>query len=133
MAQDDLEIVRSMCEAYCGGDYPAALGLLDPEVEWHGTVGGLYEGRTFRGLDEVVATLIDGASAWETHTLEAAEFVDAGDKVVVFWHELGRGKESGVEVETETASLYWVEGGKIVRVAPYMDRDEALEAAGLTE
>lgn len=132
MTLGDVEIVRAMCEAYCSGDYPAALELLDPEVEWHGTVGGLYEGRVFRGHEEVIAGLLEGAGAWETHTLDATEFFDAGDQVVVFWHEAGRGKESGAVVETETAALYRVEGGKVVRVAPYMDRDKALEVAGLS-
>ncbi len=133
MAQTDLEIVRAMCDAYCSGDYPAAIELLDPDVEWRGTVGGLHEGRTFRGHDEVIAGLLEGASAWQSHTLETTEFIDAGDQVVVFWHEVGTGKESGAEVETDTASLYRVEGGKVVRVAPYMNRQEALEAAGLPE
>ena len=28
----DVEIVRAMCDAYCSGDYPSALDLLDPEA-----------------------------------------------------------------------------------------------------
>jgi ketosteroid isomerase-like protein len=36
------------------------------------------------------------------------------------------------EVETDTAVIYTVKDGSVVRVDPYMDRDQALEAAGLT-
>ncbi len=35
MSDANVEIVRAMCESHCSGDYPGALDLLDPEVEWH--------------------------------------------------------------------------------------------------
>lgn len=69
----------------------------------------------------------------KAQTLEVVEFIDADEVVVVFWHEVARGKGSGVEVETDTPVLYSVEGGKVVRVVPFMDRNEALAAAGLRE
>jgi ketosteroid isomerase-like protein len=133
VSEQNVEIVRTMCDAFCAGDYPTALDLLDSEVEWHGTAGGLDEGQVFRGHSEVVAAFIDSAGAWESQILETTELIDADKVVVVFWHEIARGRESGAEVETETAVLYAVENGKIVRVTPFMDRAKALEAAGLSE
>ncbi len=132
MSQENVEIVRMMLEAFLEGDYPASLELLHPEVEWHETRGGLDDGRLARGHDQVVAAFIETAEAWESQKLEVTDFIDA-DEVVVVWHEVARGKGSGVEVETETAVLYSVEDGKVVRVFPFMDRKEALEAAGLSE
>jgi hypothetical protein len=41
----------------------------------------------------------------------------------------GRGRESGIEVEMQVFSVYWSEGGKMVRRRSYRTRDEAL--AGL--
>ena len=46
----------------------------------------------------------------------------------ILWHEVGRGKGSGVEVETRTAVVYTVR----VEVQGYMDRRQALEAVGLS-
>jgi hypothetical protein len=48
MSRENVEIVRRATEAMLGGDVATALDALDPEVEWHGTVGGLEEGRVSR-------------------------------------------------------------------------------------
>jgi ketosteroid isomerase-like protein len=52
--------------------------------------------------------------------------------VVVLWHEVGRGKRSGVEVETRTAVVYTVRDEEVIEVQGYMDRRQALQAAGLS-
>ena len=115
MSQENVEVVRAAQEAMVAGDIETALEYLDPEIEWHGTVGGLDEGAVYRGRDEVVQGFIDAP----------------GDEVVVFFHEVARGRESGVVVETDTGTVNTVRGGRIVRVRGFMDRDEALRAAGL--
>ncbi len=71
--------------------------------------------------------------AWHERRLDAEELIDAGDCVVVLLHEFRRGKGSGVETETDTAMVYEVRDGRVVRIQGYMDRDEALEAAGVRE
>ena len=60
--------------------------------------------------------------------------IDAGgDNVVVFFHEKAKGRASGAVVETDTGTINTIRDGKIVRVLGYMDRQQALEAAGLAE
>jgi ketosteroid isomerase-like protein len=105
----------------------------DPDVEWHGTVGGLDEGRTFRGHQEVIAGFADYFAVWERIDLRPEELIDTGDQLIVFVHEVARGRESGVVVETDTATVNTLRGGMIVRVRSFMDRSQALEAAGLSE
>jgi ketosteroid isomerase-like protein len=51
---------------------------------------------------------------------------------VVFWHEVAKGRESGVVVETDTGTVQTVRDGKIIRVRSYMERADALAAAGLS-
>lgn len=70
---------------------------------------------------------------WESHVLEAQRFIDAGDRVVVFWHEEGRGRSSGAQVTTDTAAIYMVSGGHVVEAQGYMDRSAALKVAGLKD
>ena len=66
--------------------------------------------------------------------MRAESYIDAGgDDVVVFHHEVAKGRKSGVVVETDTATVQTVREGRIVRVRSYMDRMQALEVAGLTE
>ena len=76
---------------------------------------------------------IDYFEIWERMEMRAEKYIDAGaDDVVVFWHEVAKGRESGV-VETDTGTVQTVRDGKIIRVRSYMDRAEALEAAGVSD
>jgi ketosteroid isomerase-like protein len=66
--------------------------------------------------------------------MRAEKYIDAGpEEVVVFHHEVAKGRRSGVVVETDSATIQTVRNGKVIRVRSYMDRRQALEAAGLSE
>jgi ketosteroid isomerase-like protein len=134
MSQENVEIVRAANDAFLAGDVEAALDALDPEIEWHATVGGIDEGRVYHGQDQVVQAFADYFAVWERMEMRADKYIDAGgDEVVVFHHEVAKGRESGAVVETDTGTVQTVRDGKIVRVRSYMDRAHALEAAGLSE
>jgi ketosteroid isomerase-like protein len=134
MSEENVEVVRRSCEAFVAGDAETAMAALDPQIEWHATVGGIDEGQIARGHEEVVQAFLDYFEVWERLEMRAEKFIDAGgDDVVVFWHEVAKGRESGVVVETDTGTVQTVRDGKIIRVRSYMDRAEALEAAGLSE
>ena len=134
MSQENVEIVRACIEAFQSGNIEMALDALDPEIEWHATVGGIDEGRVYRGREEVVQGFVDYFAVWERMEMRAVKYLDAGEEnVVVFHHEVAKGRESGVVVETDTGTVQTVRDGKIVRVRSYMDRNQALEAAGLRE
>jgi len=73
------------------------------------------------------------ASAWDNLQVNAEEFIDAGDRVFVAAHFRGRGRASGITVETRFYEVYTLRDHKIVRVDEFTHRDEALEAAGLRD
>jgi ketosteroid isomerase-like protein len=132
MSEENVEIVRTATEAMVSGDAAAALKALDPEIEWHATVGGIDEGRVYHGHEEVAQAFADYFEVWERIELRADGYIDAGDdQVVVFFHEVAKGRESGAVVETDTGTVNTVRNGKIARVRSYMERSQALEAAGL--
>jgi ketosteroid isomerase-like protein len=134
VSEENVEIVREAFEAFLEGDAERTAQLVDPELEFHGTVGGLQEGQVAHGQSEIDQTFeAEDLEAWEERRLEPEEFIDAGDDVVVLLHEYRRGRGSGVELETKTALVVAVRGGRVVRIQGYMDRDAALAAAGLSE
>ncbi len=134
MSQENVELVRELFESFLGGDQEWTARLVDPEVEFHGTVGGLEEGRIAHGLSQIVETFeAEDLEAWEERRLEPQEFIDAGDNVVVLLHEYRRGRGSGVELESDTAIVFAVRNERVVRIQGYMDRAAALKAAGLRE
>jgi len=134
MSQENVEIVRRIYEAFLRGDSDGPAQLFDPEVELHGTVGGLSEGSVARGLQQIRRVFEEwDTEAWDESRLEAEGFIDAGDRVVMLQHELRRGKGSGVEVESDTAVVFELCDGRVTRIQGYMDRVSALAAAGLSE
>ena len=66
------------------------------------------------------------SAAWE-------RFFDLGDRILVFVRILGIGKGSGARAEAAQAHLFTVREGKVTAWALFVDRSEALEAAGLSE
>ena len=65
--------------------------------------------------------------------IEVHEFVDAGDQVLATETVQGRGKQSGAESSWTLWELWTVRDGKLVHGRGITSRDEALEAAGLSE
>ena len=127
-----MEIVRQVFEAFARRDWDRMADLFDPNVEQHGTVGGVEEGQVARGIDQVRQLWErEDEEIWDEHRLEPQEFFDAGDRVVVFQREYQRGKSSGVELVVDTASILDLRDGRIVRTQGYMDRAAALKAAGV--
>ena len=58
--------------------------------------------------------------------------IDAGDQVFTSFTLSGRGKHSGVETTWEAFGVWTVRDGRVVRWLGFMDRAEALGAAGLS-
>jgi len=134
MSDENVEIVRNAIEASMRQDWKRAAELIDPNVEMHGTVGGLEEGRVARGLPEILNSFeASDLEAWEERRLEPQKFLHINDLVVVLLHEYRRGKGSGIEVETDTAVVFTVRDGRVVGIQGYLDQVAALEAAGLSD
>ena len=68
---------------------------------------------------------------WDDWRFEAERFLDAGDQVVVFVRISGTGKQSGAAVAISTAHLFSLRDGRATRFEIFLDRHEALRAAGL--
>lgn len=133
MSQENVEIVRRFAELWGRSDWDAMAELADPQVEQHPTVGGVEGGRVLRGADEIRRDYEAVEETWDEHRIEIENLIDAGDRVVILQREFQRGRSSGVELEIEAAVIVDLRDGLIVRVQGYMDRDAALEAAGVSE
>lgn len=129
MAQDNVEIVREAWDAYSRGDYARIAGFHDPHI----VVISLEDGALY-GNDAVLANYKRWNETWEEGgetTLE--EVTGHGDRVFVAVRFRGRGRASGVEVETGLYEVFTLRDGKVLRIDEYEGRAEALRAAGLSE
>ena len=89
--------------------------------------------RDYIGYDGMLQASAEWLEAWDAHTMEPARVWSAGDFVLVATRESGRGRISGVPLETESIFVYTLSQARIVRIQIFGSEREALEAAGLAE
>ena len=130
MSEENVEIVRRVYEGWARGDFTES-DVFHPEVEFE--MPDWPEGATSRGLDAMRRTWQAALSAWDDFRAEPDDFIDAGEHVVVLTRAHARGKGSGVDVRADTATLWTIDAGKVVRLALYWNVAKAFEAAGLRE
>jgi ketosteroid isomerase-like protein len=87
----------------------------------------VYHGH--EGVRELWQSMRD---SFDYFQLVIEEIIDAGDRIMVLAAVRGRGKESGIEVETPSFGWVWtLQDGRAVCVDVYPNRAEALQAVGL--
>jgi ketosteroid isomerase-like protein len=135
MSEENVEAFERGTEAYNRRDVDALLKELDPEVEWHSALlipfGG--EATVSRGHDGVREVLREVYDALAEIHLEYSEIRDLGDRIVGIGRIRTRGKHSGAVTEMAFGTVTDMKHGKGVRIWTYLDPQEALEAAGLSE
>ena len=94
--------------------------------EWPGA--GIHQ-----GLDQYRDVLEAFFEALSQMTAEIEEIFDAEDRVVVFVLWRARGTSSGAEWEMRPGQVFTLRDGRIARQEVYLDRADALKAAGLRE
>lgn len=132
MSQQNVEVVRTYVEAINDGDWKAAFADFihdDIEIDWSRSPApyrGIYRGR------EEAARFAEALDVWEEARIEPAEFIGAGEDVIVPHVVHLRGRE-GIEVAVRATYVFTLRDGLCVRWRIYQEHGEALEAAGLPE
>jgi uncharacterized protein len=135
MSEENVEIVRRVYDAAARRDTATVLALYDPDVEWDSSrvAWGDRTRGVCRGLEDLRTFYRDWYEVWESYEDDLKELIDAGGHVVSVATGRGRGRVSGVEVETQGAGVWTIREGKIIRVVWFRTRAEALQAAELQE
>jgi ketosteroid isomerase-like protein len=136
MSQEDVEVVRRVYEAVARRDAATVLALYDPEVEVDSSrlpEAGLVGMSLVRGHEGIRRITRDWNEAWESADDNCEELIDAGQHVIAVVTRRGRGRASGVQVETRRGGIWTIREGKVLRVVWFPLVDEAVEAAGLAE
>ena len=128
MSGENVEIVKRAFEAYARGDLREATANYDDDVVFNPA-----EEAPLQGRDAVLSYIQRWEEPWDDYELKAEEFLDAGECVIVTVHVTARGVASGVEVDARSHQVHTLRDGRLIRMDEYLERDKALEAAGLTE
>jgi ketosteroid isomerase-like protein len=134
MSEENVENARQIYAEFEQGNFAAAAEWYDPEIRFETFMPDASENVTTHGLAELRDYMGDWLAQWENYRVIGDEFRDAGDdKVFVGGRQAATGHQSGVEVESPGFTVFTFRGGKVVELFTHYDRQEALEAAGLSE
>ena len=129
MSEENVAKARRFVEAYNRRDFDAAVEDFDPEIDW--VLPAMQGFDSCVGRDQIILFWQGLDETMDELRLNAQEFVDAGDRVAVRLRYYGRGKGSGVEIETEMYhQVATFRDGTIVRMEYFTDWPQALDAAG---
>jgi ketosteroid isomerase-like protein len=133
MSEQNVEIVRRAVDAFSGRDADLAASFATPDFEWFPAMPGTVERGSYRGREGVGMYFRDVLDTWEELRVLPDEFRDLGDRVLMLGRIEGRGRGSGVNVDTPWGGIFDFRDGGVWRVRSYLDQSEALRAAGLSE
>jgi ketosteroid isomerase-like protein len=128
----NVEIVKRGIDAFNDRNVGALATLVTPDFAWFPALPGIVEGDGYRGREGIEMYFEEISSTWEELRVLAGEFRDLGDRVVALGRTEGRGRGSGVQVDSPIGVIYDFRDGKMSRVRAYLDHGEALRAAGLS-
>jgi ketosteroid isomerase-like protein len=133
VSQENVELVREAYEAWQAGDLDGFVSLFDDDVVTR-RLAPLPDPGIWHGSDAMLAVIADWVDTFDGFAITEAEFIDAGEQVVTRLAQEGRIKGSGGEPVPGTFwFVFGVRDGKLVTLDMYATRDEAIEAAGLSE
>ena len=133
MSQENVELVGRGFRAFQAGEFTEMLGFLDPNIkvippkEVPG-LAGVYHGH--EGFLELLSQWFE---PWDEYSIEPEDLIDAGDRVITSERHVGRRKGTGLDVAQQVSAIWTIKGGAAVEMRIFLDKREALEAAGLSE
>jgi ketosteroid isomerase-like protein len=133
MSQENLEVFKRATDALNRLDVGEFADCCTADYEWYPVLGGIVEGKSFRGRQGIEDYFGELRETWEEFRYVVDDIRDLGDSVLTLGRLEGRGRGSGVLVELPIGSISDYREGKCSRLRAFGDHGEALRAAGLTD
>jgi ketosteroid isomerase-like protein len=128
MSEENLERIKEGFAAHNRGDLDALVDLYDPDAVFETLLLG-----THRGNESIRAIYEENQKTMAGYDVVPAELIDAGDKVVAVVKMVGAGSSSRIWLDEGFAFVFTFKGSRVVREQAFRNRQEALDAAGLSQ
>ena len=140
-----LEALAPLLEAFPGAESPltpddplaierlisAIQGVAAPDLESVMIGPDVSFRAEYSGVSGLVEGWTDWLSPYESFRMEIEDLIESEDILVTLVRQFGTPTGGGPEVEAESAAVWWLRDDRLVRVEFHLDREAALQAAGV--
>ena len=120
-----VQLVRAIIAALNRGDVDGMLEHMDPHFEWR-PLETSPVARVYQGHDDVRRYVEDWLGTFEGLRLEVDDLSEVADRVVAVVQGHGRGRGSGVQLDTRFCQVWTVSGGTAIAMEEHATREEAV-------
>ena len=131
MAEQDVQLIKNLYEAFGRGDIATVLAAFDDRIEWREAEGNPYQpdGAPWIGKDAIMTKLFARlGSEWDRFTVTPKTFTPTPDGVLAEGRYTGTYKPTGQAIDAQYAHVFRVRAGKIASFQQYVDTAQ-LQAA----
>jgi ketosteroid isomerase-like protein len=130
-----VELLGRAIDAWNRQDLEAFLETWHPECEWRPAFPRSLEGvgTRYHGRDGIARAWHGVRAVWDEYLLDPEDARIVGDRLVAVGHVRAHGKESGLDLDSGWSAMATFRDGLVLTAFDWLDRDAALEAAGLRE
>jgi ketosteroid isomerase-like protein len=134
VSRENVEIVRQAWDAWGRGDVDGVVALGTEDLVFGTTHIRDWPESEYKGHDGFRRFMTEWFEVWDEFEVGVDEHIAAPDGRVLslFWQR-GKGRHSGLSMETAWAMVTTLRGDRLARAEVYDDRAEALKAVGLKE
>jgi ketosteroid isomerase-like protein len=134
MSQENVEAAKRINAAWNRGDFDALAEAAAADAVFEDLQNAPDQPVRVEGIEAIRATVGLWVAAFDELRADIEEYIETPHGVLCASHWQGRGKASGISIDTHQFDLYEFREGKVIRaILGFRSRDEALQAAGLRE
>jgi ketosteroid isomerase-like protein len=133
MSRENVQLVRRSTDAYNRRDLDGIVETwaADAVLDWSRSRG--FDAGVYRGRSEIRAFVQRFLETFEEIRTEIAEPIEVGDDLVIVENVAYLRGRDGIEVQARSAWLITFQDGEQTSLTLYQTKQEALEAAGVSE
>jgi ketosteroid isomerase-like protein len=132
MSQENVEVVQRAIDAFNRDGTEAALAWIAPDVAWH-DLPDQPDAEIHHGHPGFLAAFKQFFGDLDDYTVNVDELIDHGEQTVVCARVIGRGRGSKARFEQRVFGVWTVRNRLVARAVWFRAREDAFEAAGLSE
>lgn len=116
MSRANVEVIRSVYDAFAAGDVAGVLGRMSPDIRWIEAENFPYaDGNPYIGPEAVLhGVFARCAGEWDGFSVTIEELLDAGDTLVALGRYGGVYKATGRAQHTQIAHVWRLRDGMVV-------------------